>query len=153
MLLALLTTAHAAEIGTDLTLGVGGATGDTFIAANAKYWLTDKFGASAYLGSSFVRQRLRVNAELDILTLAQMEVADMELYGLVGIDFGLGTQYGVTAEIGGGLGAGVAMRFNGFPGEAFLDVGAGGYPICATSFWYWCYVQPRADLGFRWYIY
>lgn len=152
MILALLSTVHAAELGTDWKLGVGGATGDTFIAATGKYFLTDKFGVSGYLGTSIVRQRLRVNTELDLVSLAELDVADLELYVLLGVDFGLGTSYGVSAEIGGGLGAGISMRFNNFPAEAFLDVGAGGYPVCATSFWYWCYVQPRADLGFRWYV-
>jgi hypothetical protein len=152
VLLALVSLSHAAEIGTDLKLGVGGATGDTFISATGKYWAGQRFGASAYLGTSFVIQRLRVNAELDLLKLSEFEFGDVSLYGLVGIDAALGTTYGVNPELGAGLGAGLALRFSQFPGEAFLDAGAGGYPVCATYFWSWCHVQPRGELGFRWYI-
>lgn len=151
MLLSIL-PALAAEIGTDLKLGVGAQTGDIFLAVNAKYFLGSRFGLSASLGSSIWVQRLRLNAELDLARLKEWPVGDLELYLLLGVDGGLGTRYLVAPEVGAGIGAGIALRFASMPAEAYFDVGVGGYPVCYTAFQTWCYVQPRGDLGFRWYV-
>ena len=152
MLLSMLFAAHAAEIGTDVKLGVGAQTGDIFLAVNAKYWLGTRFGVSASLGSSVWVQNLRVNAELDFMELSSFEAAELDLYGVLGLDAGLGTRYSVAPQAGAGIGAGVAMRFKKFPGEAYFDVGVGGYPVCYAAYGSWCYVMPRGDLGFRWYL-
>lgn len=152
--LALATSAHAFTIGTDYKLGVGGATGDTFLALNGKYWLTSRFGVDGYLGTSFVRQRLRLNTELDVLEVSRIQSTSLEFYALVGADVGIGTAYGVQPDIGIGGGVGLAARFAKFPGELFVDAGAGWYPVCAVYFGaYFCDVQPRADLGFRYYVF
>ena len=152
MLLSMLFAAHAAEIGTDVKLGVGAQTGDIFLAANAKYWLGTRFGVSASLGSSVWIQHLRVNAELDFMELSRWENAELDLSGVLGIDAGLGTRYALAAQVGAGVGAGVAMRFKKTPAELYFDVGVGGYPVCYAAYGSWCYVMPRGDLGFRWYV-
>lgn len=159
----LVNPAHAAtgtEIGTARKLGLGASFGNGYISLAGKYWFKPTLGVSAYVGNGWLLQQLRVNFEQDIFTVRDMDVGRLDLYWLAGMDVGLWVQPGFAAgKLGFGAGVGVNLKFNDWPLDAFLDIGAGGYPfdyctlpavngLPATL----CYLEPRADLGMRYYF-
>ncbi len=150
--------AHAAtgtEIGTARKLGIGAATGNGFISVTGKYWLKPTIGFAGYIGNGGELQQARVNFEMDLFTIRDMDVARLDLYWLAGVDGGMWIEPGyVAGKLGFGAGLGVNMKFNDWPMDAFLDVGAGGYPFdqCTSAVQVFCVLQPRADLGARYYF-
>jgi hypothetical protein len=156
MLLALAlfaTSAHAeSEVGTARKLGVGVSFGNGIIGATGKYWFSPTIGVAGYLGNAVELQQLRANFEMDIFTIRDTEFGSFDLYWLAGLDLGVWLKPGLAApKFGAGAGIGVNLKLADFPGDIFLDVGLGGYPVdfCGQTS---CVVQPRADLGARYYF-
>lgn len=154
LLLALLpAVAHAqTEVGTARKLGVGGAFGNGIIGAAGKYWFSPTVGISGYIGNAIELQQLRANFEMDIFTVRDTEFGRFDLYWLAGVDAGFWAMPGfVAGKFGGGAGLGVNLKVHDAPVDIFLDVGLGVYAFdfCGAAS---CLLQPRADLGARYYF-
>lgn len=163
-LLLLTHFAHATEIGTDKKLGVGVATGDVYVAFSGKYWLSEKSGLTAMLGTSFVYQSLRVGYESNIVTFGQdWSFGQLPVYWHADVELSAYTvPYAFYPRIGAGGGAGVALQFESLPAEVFvnagLTIGYTGY--CSSSYGVLggaglrvgCLIRPLGTAGGRWYF-
>lgn len=153
LLAALPATALAdTEVGTARKLGVGASFGNGIIGVAGKYWFKPTLGVSGYVGNAIELQQLRVNFEMDIFTVRDTEFGRFDLYWLAGIDAGFWAKPGfVAGKFGGGAGLGVDLKLSDFPFDIFLDVGLGVYAFdfCGAAS---CLLQPRADLGARYYF-
>lgn len=147
--------AAATEVGTARKFGLGAASGNGFISAAGKYWLKPAIGVSAYLGNGGLLQQVRANFEVDLFTARDTELGKFDVYWLAGVDGGVWLYPGfASGKLGFGTGLGVDLKFHDMPLDAFVDVGLGGYPfdVCTISVTLFCYMQPRADLGVRYYF-
>jgi hypothetical protein len=146
--------AHAeSEVGTARKLGLGLSFGNGIIGVAGKYWLSPTVGVSGYLGNAIQLQQLRANFEMDIFTVRDTEFGRFDLYWLAGIDAGFWAFPGFQAgKFGAGAGLGVNLKLGDFPADIFLDVGLGVYPADFCSSTNSCLLQPRADLGARYYF-
>ncbi len=149
-------SAHATtEVGTVRKLGIGAASGNGFISATGKYWFKPNLGVTAYVGNGGLLQQFRANFEMDLFTVRDTDFGRFDMYWLAGIDAGVWLFPGfASGKVGFGAGLGVDLKFHDSPLDAFVDVGLGGYPLdyCATSVPLFCYLQPRADVGVRYYF-
>ncbi len=157
--------AHAgSEIGTDKKFGIGGSTGDPYIAVTGKYWLNEKSGIVGTFGTTIVYQTLRVDYESNIVTFGKdWSFGQLPLYWHADLEVGAYTPYyGLYPRFAVGGGVGVALQFDSIPAEVFSNVGlTGGYSsFCGnsyggaygTGFALFCYINPIATLGGRWYF-
>lgn len=147
--------AAATEVGTARKFGLGAATGNGYLSAAGKYWFKPNLGVSFYLGNGGLLQQVRGNFEMDLFTVRDTEFGKFDLYWLAGLDAGMWLYPGfVSGKLGFGAGLGVDLKFHDWPLDAFVDVGLGGYPfdICPLADTLFCYMQPRADLGVRYYF-
>ncbi len=153
LLLALLAPAQAAsEVGTARQLGVGASFGNGIIGVAGKYWFNPTIGVSGYVGNAIELQQLRANFEMDIFTVRDTEFGRFDLYWLAGVDAGFWAKPGfVAGKLGGGAGLGVDLKLHDLPLDIFLDVGLGVYAFdfCGAAA---CLLQPRGDLGARYYF-
>jgi hypothetical protein len=151
------TLAQASDVGTSKRIGVGVATGPGILDATGKYYLNDKMGISAYLGTSFSYHMLRGNFEMEFVELADWDFARMDMYWDAGIDLGLHTAYGfVDGQFGLGGGVGVELQFHEVPAHVFVDVGLGVNPLNFCDIYEapggFCLIAPRGAAGGRWYF-
>jgi hypothetical protein len=154
---ALTTNANASDVATTKKLGVGVATGPFAISATGKYYLSDKVGISAYLGTSGVYHGLRANFEMEFWPIHDWNFGRLDMYWDAGVDAGLWTYFGYTgAQVGLGGGVGAELQFEKVPASVFVDVGLGVYPLnlCSGYGAYagFCLVSPRGAAGGRWYF-
>lgn len=159
MLTALLVSslAHATDVATSKRIGIGAATGPAYLTATGKYYLNDKMGISAYLGTSFVFHMLRANFEMEFVELADWDFARFDMYWDAGLDLGLHTYYGyVGGQLGIGGGVGVELQFHELPASVFVDGGLAVNPLNFCSVYQapgaFCLISPRAAAGGRWYF-
>ncbi len=148
-------SAAASEVATEKRLGVGVASGPFAISATGKYYLSDKSGISAYLGTSGVYHGLRANFESEFLEIQEWDFARLDLYWDAGIDFGVWTWFGSAAHFGIGGGVGIELQFNDVPASVFVDAGLGVYPVCSgagAGYTGACLVGGRGAAGGRWYF-
>lgn len=155
--LALSAVVHASDIGESKKFGIGVASGPMAISATGKFYLNQKSGISAYLGTSGTYHGLRANFESEFVEFAEWSFARLDMYWDAGLDAGLFSWWGYTgAQLGVGGGVGVELQFSKVPAHVFVDVGLGVYPLnfCNTYTAYsgLCLIQPRGAAGGRWYF-
>ena len=157
--LALLRSTSAApattEVGTIRKLGLGGSIGNGWLSAAGKYWFTPGTGVSGYVGTGGILQQVRANFEMDLFTVRDSDFGRFDMYWLLGVDTGVWLYPGFASpKLGFGAGLGVDLKLHDTPLDVFVDVGLGGYPIdfCSDSVQLFCYLQPRTDLGVRYYF-
>ena len=147
--------AYATDIGTAKKIGVGAEIGNGLIGATGKYWFSPTVGVSAGLGNFGQLQQLRVNFEMDIFTVRETSLGRFDLFWLAGADAGLWLKPGVAVPRAGfGAGLGLDLKLADDPIEAFVDVGLAGFAVdyCVTTVQLFCYLQPRASVGGRYYF-
>lgn len=155
--LVLSSFAYATDVGVIKKFGIGIATGPMGISATGKYYLNQKMGISAYIGSSVQYQGLRANFEMEFLEPADWDFARLGLYWDAGVDLGIWTWYGLNAGIVGvGGGVGAELQFHEVPASVFVDVGIGLYPVNAydelKEIAGFGLIAPRGAAGGRWYF-
>lgn len=156
------TLAHAgSDIGEDKKFGIGAEFGNgTYVNVSGKYWLSEKNGISFHAGTLFVYHEVGARFESTFLKGEWFDWADLPIFWWAGADVGVYTGYGIFApQAGVSGGAGAALQFSGFPGEAFVTAGLGVYPISWCSaygnfagFNAGCWIQGRGTAGFRYYF-
>lgn len=153
--------ANASDIGTDRMFGLGAEFGNgTYINVSGKYWFNEKSGLSFHGGTSFYYHEIGARFESNFIKGEWFDWADLPIWWWVGADVGVGTSWGLVApQVGPSGGAGAALQFNNFPGEAFVTVGLGVYPLSwcnsispYSTFNAGCWIQGRGTLGFRYYF-
>ena len=152
--------AHATDIGTDKKLGLGVAFGDPYISFNMKYWLNEKSGLTANIGTNIFYSEVRVGYESNIHTFGEdWGFAQLPLYWFGAVDVGLYTPgFRAYPRFGVGGGAGVALQFEDVPAEVFATAGLSvGYTGGCSDVYggfapITCIVQPIGQLGGRWYF-
>ena len=153
-----LTATHAlaaTEVGTVRKLGVGAEFGNGILGVTGKYWFSPTVGVSASVGNAVLLQQLRVDFNQDLFTVRDTDFGRFDLYWLAGIDTGIWLEPGfVKGKFGLGAGLGVDLKFHDYPLDAFADVGLGAYPVdlCVDAVSLFCYLQPRANVGARYYF-
>lgn len=159
--LVLSSLANASEIGTDRMFGLGAEFGNgTYVNVSGKYWFNEKSGLSFHAGTLFTYHELGARFESNIIKGEWFDWADLPIWWWVGVDVGAYTAYGLVApQVGPSGGAGAALQFNGFPGEAFVTAGVGVFPVnyCGALSGYAgfaaaCWIQGRGTAGFRYYF-
>ena len=149
--------AHATEIGTVRKFGLGAEVGNgTYISVAAQYWLTEKSGISFHAGTSFGYHEVGARYESTFYTGEWFSWADLPIWWWAGADAGGFTGYGIFApQLGVSGGAGAALQFANFPGEAYFTAGAGVFPVnyCSSiGLGGLCWIQGRGTAGFRYYF-
>ncbi len=124
------TFAHATEVGTLKKFGVGANIGYP-LAVTAKYFLAEKWAASAYVGTTYgVYWDIRAQAERDLVTFAEWDFGSLGMYACAGLQVDIyppSFYYGATLSAAPGVygGAAATLRFNDLPVEAFAGFDAG----------------------------
>ncbi|MSP56556.1 MAG: hypothetical protein EXR69_13305 [Myxococcales bacterium] len=162
-LLLLPRLAQATDIGSDLKLGLGAATGDVYVAFSGKYWLSESTGVTAMLGTSIVYQSMRIGYESNVMIFGEnWGFGQLPLYWHADLELSANTvPYAFYPRIGAGGGAGAALQFESVPAEVFVNagftVGYSGY--CSSSYGALgaglnlaCLIRPLATVGGRWYF-
>lgn len=150
--------AHAgSDIGTDKKLGVGASTGDVYLAFSGKYWLSEKSGLTATLGTAFYYQAFRVGFESNIVTVGDdWSFGQLPIYWHADVELAAYTvPYAFYHRVAVGGGAGAALQFDSVPAEVFVNVGltVGYSGYCGTSYVAaLCVVRPLGTVGGRWYF-
>jgi hypothetical protein len=156
--LAFVAFAQASDVGTVKKLGLGVATGPFFASVTGKYYLSDKVGISAYLGTNGFYHGIRANFEMEFVEFHEWDFGRLDMYWDAGVDAGLYTSVfytslGYGGELGVGGGVGVELQFSNVPASVFVDAGLGIHPICGSlSLSGFCLVQGRGAAGGRWYF-
>ncbi|MES2641586.1 MAG: hypothetical protein V4850_18995 [Myxococcota bacterium] len=155
--LALSSVVEASDVATTKKFGIGVASGPFAISATGKFYLSEKSGIAAYLGSSGIYHGARVNFESEFVEFGDWDFGRLDMYWDAGVDVGLWTYFGYTgAQIGVGGGVGIELQFNKVPASVFVDVGLGVYPLnlCSGYGAYagFCLISPRGAAGGRWYF-
>lgn len=154
--------AHAgSDVGVDNKFGLGAEFGNgTYVNLSGKYYLSENAGISFHAGTLFVYHEVGAKFESNIIKGEWFDWADLPIFWWVGADAGLYSNAGYSAaQVGGSGGAGAALQFSGFTGEAFITAGLGVYPAnyCGglggySGFYAACWFQPRGTAGFRYYF-
>lgn len=151
------------EIGTEKMLGAGVVTGDPYIGVTGKYWINDKSGIAAFLGTSVVFHTLRGSFESEFMTVGEdWDFGQLPVYWHADVEVGayfLRNQ-GVYPRVAAGGGVGTAFQLDMLPVEAYANVGilAGYNGYCGAYGAYsplrsvFCYVRPTVWAGGRWYF-
>lgn len=156
------TLAHAgSDIGTDKKFGIGAEFGNgTYVNVSGKYWLSEKNGISFHAGTNFFYHEVGGRFESTIIKGEWFDWADLPIFWWAGVDVGVYSYLGYTSpQAGAAGGAGAALQFSSFPGEAFVTAGLGIYPLnyCGglggyPGFYAACWFQGRGTAGFRYYF-
>jgi hypothetical protein len=147
--------AGATEIGTTRKIGLGATGAWSGITATGKLWLGEKAGIAGFASTAIVYHSLRAQFDLDLIEFHDWKFGRLDGYAWAGLEVG-GHTVGWTTKptFGPVLGVGADMKFHTVPVEAFVAGGAGYYPLCSsgTPGMAWCSLQPRMDVGGRYYF-
>lgn len=153
MILALLATALATDVGTRAPIGVGLQLGYP-TDLSAKWFVTDKAGPSLHVGTSLVWLGFhsRLQWEGEFVELVDGSAARLGLYATGGLTLNVlfGDETRVRPGVLGGLGA--ELRTHGFPLAAYAEVTPVLFPFDLKQDADFSPVTVYGGIGARWYF-
>jgi hypothetical protein len=160
MLLLMLELANATEVGKGKVFGIGATTGYPAIAVTGKYYLNQKTGIAAFLGTTVFYHQLQVEYQSEFLEIHDWDFARFPIYWFAGLDLGLTSlvngslDFTLYPKIGVIGGVGVALQFHDVPAEVFVESGLGIYPLNGCDGFYYAACLPgvMGHAGGRWYF-